>query len=93
MAIHAEDTLRGAGIAQVVNLPFAVAAAKAAFAEGLLAGKDGEILDFVSAGGAAVGTIAANQGAIPEEEEVSVGVKEGTAGAATETIDVPSVAG
>lgn len=93
MAIHAEDTLGGACIAQVIDLPFAIAATKTPFAEGLLAGEDSEILDLIPTGGATVGTTAADQGAIPKEEKVSVRVEEGSAGAAPETIDVPSVAG
>lgn len=93
VAIHAEDTLGSACIAQVIDLPFAIAATETSFAEGLLAGEDGEILDLIPTGGATVGTTAADQGAIPKEEKVSVGVEEGSAGAAPETIDVPSVAG
>jgi hypothetical protein len=41
VARHAEDALRGAGIAQVLDLALAVAAAEAVGTEGLVAGQDG----------------------------------------------------
>lgn len=92
MAVHAKDALRGAGIAQVVDFLFAVATAKAAFAKGLFAGEDGQILDFIPACGTGVGTIAADQGAIAQHEQVSIGVEKSSTGAAAKAIDMPSVA-
>ena len=92
MAIHAKDTLGGTSIAQIVDFLFAVATAKAAFTKGLFAGEDGEILDFIPACGTGVGTIAADQGAITEHEQMSIGVEESSTSAAAKTIDMPSVA-
>ena len=59
MAAHAKDALRRARITQVLNLPLAVATPKAGAAEGLLAGEDGEVLDLVVAGAAAICAVVA----------------------------------
>nr|POE94634.1 hypothetical protein CFP56_16871 [Quercus suber] len=92
MAAHAEDALGRACIAQVLDLSLAVPAAEAGRAERLVAGEDGEVFDLVAAGVAAVGAVVADERAIAEEQEVGVGVEEGAAGVAAETIDMPSVA-
>lgn len=92
MTAHAKDTLRGSSIAQVFNLSLAVAAAEACSAKGLVASQDGQILNLVAAGAAAICAVVAYKGAIAEEEEVRVGVKEGTAGIATEAVQVPTIA-
>ena len=76
MAAHAEDALRGARISQVLDLLLAVAAAKAGAAERLVAGEDGEVLDFVTAGIAAVCAVVANERAVAEQEQVRVGVEQ-----------------
>lgn len=93
MAAHAKDALRSARIAQILNFPFAVATAEAAGAEGLVAGEDGQVLDLVPAGIAAVGAVVADEGAVAEEEQVGVGVEQGAASVASEAVNVPSVAG
>lgn len=93
MAAHAEDALGGARISQVLNLPLAVATPKAAGAEGLVASQDGQVLDLVAAGIAAVRAVVADQRAVAEEEEVRIGVEQGAAGVAAEAVNVPSVAG
>ena len=93
MAAHTEDTLGSARIAQILNLPFAVATAEAARAEGLVASKDGQVFDLVAAGIAAICTVVADEGAVAEEEQVGVRVKQGAAGVTSEAVDVPSVAG
>ena len=72
MTAHAKDALRGARIAQVLDLPLAVATSEAARAEGLVAGEDGQVFDLVSAGIAAVGAVVADEGAIAKEEQVGV---------------------
>lgn len=92
MAGHAKDTLRGAGIAQVLDLALAVAAAEAIGAEGLVARQDGQVFDLVAAVVAAVGAVVAYQGAVAEQQEVRVRVEQGAAGVAAEAVDVPSVA-
>lgn len=66
MAVHAKDALRRAGVSQVVDLALAVSAPETARAKGLVAGEDCEVLDLVAAGGAAVGAIVADEGAIAE---------------------------
>lgn len=92
MAGHAEDSLRRACIAQVLDLAFAVPTSEAVGAECLVACENSEILDFIATVVAAICTIVANEGAIAEEEEVRIGVEEGTAGVAAEAVYVPSVA-
>ena len=67
MAAHAENALRGARIAQVLNLPLAVPASKTARAEGLIAGEDGQVFDLVAASIAAVCAVVADEGAVAEE--------------------------
>jgi hypothetical protein len=93
MTAHTEDTLRSARIAQILNLPFAVATAEAARAEGLVTGEDGQVFDLVAAGIAAICTVVADEGAVAEEEQVGVRVKQGAAGVTSEAVNVPSVAG
>ena len=92
MAAHAEDTLRRAGIAKVLDLALAVATTEAVGAEGLVAGQDGEVFDLVAAGIAAVGAVVADERAIPEEKEIGIGVEEGAASVASKAADVPAVA-
>ena len=91
MAVHAEDALGGAGIAQVFDLSFAVPAAKTLGAEGLLAGQDGQILDLVPARTAAISTVAADERAISEKKQVRIGVEKGATGAAAEAFDMPAI--
>jgi len=93
MARHAEDALRGAGIAKVLDLALAVAAAEAVCAKGLVAGQNGEVLDLVAAVVAAVGAVVANERAVAEQQQVGVRVEEGAARVAAEAVNVPSVAG
>lgn len=93
MAAHAKDTLRSARIAQVLNLPLAVATAEAARAKGLVAGEDGQVFDLVAAGIAAICTVVADEGTVAEEEQVGVGVEQGAASVTSEAVNVPSVAG
>ena len=81
-----------ARIAQVLNLPLAVATAEAGGAECLVAGEDGEVLDLVAAGIAAVGAVVADERTVAEEEQVGVGVEKSAAGVAAKAINVPSVA-
>lgn len=91
MAGHAKDTLRGAGIAQVLDLALAVPASEAIGAKGLVAGQDGQVLDLVAAMVAAVCAVVADEGAIAEQQQVGVRVEQGAAGVAAEAVDVPSV--
>lgn len=67
MTAHAKDALGGLGIAEVLDLTLAVAAAETGGTEGLVAGEDGKLLDLIAAGAAAVCTVIADQGAIAEE--------------------------
>lgn len=92
MAGHAEDALRGACIAQILDLPLAVPAPEAVGAKGLVAGQDGEVFDLVPAVVAAVGAVVADQGAVSEQQQVGVRVEQGAARVAAEAVDVPSVA-
>lgn len=93
MALHAEDALAGAGIAQVFDLALAVATLEAVGAEGLVAGQDREVLDLVAACAAAIGAVVADEGSVAEKKEIGVGVEESATGVATEAVDVPSIAG
>jgi hypothetical protein len=59
MTGHAEDTLRSAGIAQVLDLALAIPTPEAVGTKGLVAGQDGEILDLVAAVVAAICAVVA----------------------------------
>lgn len=91
MARHAEDALRGAGIAQVLDLPLAVAAPETVRTEGLVAREDGQVLDLVAAVVAAVRAVVAYQRPVAEQQQVRVRVEERAARVAAEAVDVPSV--
>jgi hypothetical protein len=91
VARHAEDALRGAGIAQVLDLALAVAASEAVGAEGLVARQDGQVLDLVPAVVAAVRAVVADERAVAEQQQVRVRVEERAARVAAEAVDVPSV--
>jgi hypothetical protein len=65
MARHAEDSLRGTGISEVLDLALAVPTSEAIRTEGLVTSKDGQVLDLVPAVVTAVCAIVAYQGAIP----------------------------
>jgi len=93
MAAHAKDALGGARITQVLNLPLAIATPEAARAERLVTGKDGQVLDLVSTGIAAVRATVTYKGAVTEEQQVSVRVEQRAAGITSEAVDMPSVAG
>ena len=90
---HTEDALRGAGIAEVLDLAVAAATSEAIGAKGLIAGQDGEILNLLVAGVAAVGAIVADQRSIAQQEQVCVRVQQGAAGVAAKATDMPSIAG
>lgn len=72
MARHAKDTLRCAGIAQVLDLALAIATSETVCTEGLVTCQDGQILDLVAAVVAAVCAIVADERAIAEEQEVGI---------------------
>lgn len=91
MTRHAKDTLRRAGISQVLNLALAIPASEAVCTKGLVAGQDGQVFDFVAAVVAAVCTVVADERAVAEKQQICVGIEEGAAGVAAETVDVPSV--
>lgn len=92
MAAHAKYALRRSCISEVLDLPLAVPAPETCCAEGLVACEDSQILNLVTAGAAAVCTIVADERAIAEEEEVRIGVEEGSAGVTSETVQMPSIA-
>lgn len=93
VARHAKDALRGASIAQVLNLALAVAASEAVGAESLVTGQYGQVLDLVATVVAAVGAVVADERAVAEEQQVGVRVEQRAARVAAEAVDVPSVAG
>lgn len=93
VTLHAKDALRSPGVAKIFNLALAVSAFEAAGAEGLVSSQDGEILDFVAAGTAAIGAAVAYQRAITKKQKVGVGVEQGATGVASEAVYVPTVAG
>lgn len=55
MTSHAKDPLTRPRIPEILNLLLAVPTPETAGAESLVAGQDGEVFDFVAAGGAGVG--------------------------------------
>ena len=91
MAIHTEDTLRRAGVTQILDLPLAIPAFEAVGAKGLVAGEDCWILDLVTTAATAVRAIVANQGAIPKQQEVRIGIEEGITGIAAKAVNMPPV--
>jgi hypothetical protein len=92
MTCHAEDALGCPRIAEVLNLSLAVPAAKASGAECLLACEDGQVLNLIVASTTAVCAVVAYQRSVTEQEQVRIGVEEGAASVAAETIEMPSVA-
>ena len=68
MTGHAEDTLRGASITQVLDFALAIAAPEAVCAKGLVTSKDGQVLDLVAAVVAAVGAVVAYERAITKQQ-------------------------
>lgn len=93
MTGHAEDSLRSASIPQVFNFALAVATSEAICTEGLIPGENREVLDFIAAVVAAICTIVTYQRAVAEQQEIRIGVEEGTASVTAEAINVPSVPG
>ena len=74
MAVHAEHALTGSRISQVLNLPLAIPTSKAAGAVCLVAGENGEVLNLISTGAAAIRAVVANEGAIAEQKQIGVRV-------------------
>ena len=91
MTCHAKDALRCPGVAQVFNLSLAIATLEATGTEGLLAGENGQVFDLVAAGAATVGTVVADERAVAEKKQVGIRIEEGSAGVATEAVDVPAI--
>ncbi len=67
MTVHAKYSLRGSSVFEVVNLAVAHSTLEASGTESLVAGENGKILNLVTAGTAAVGTVIADERAIAEE--------------------------
>jgi hypothetical protein len=59
----------------------------------MITGENSQILNLVPASTAAVCTIVADQRTVAEQEEVRIGIEEGTASVASEAINVPSIPG
>jgi hypothetical protein len=59
MTFHAENTLRSARIAQVLNLSLAVPASEALSTKSLVSRQDGQILDLVVAGATTIRAVTA----------------------------------
>lgn len=93
MTAHAENTLRCPCITQILYLSLAVSASKAGGAKGLVTSQNRQVFDLVAARAAAISAVVADEGAIAEEEEICIGVEEGTTGIATEAVEMPSIAG
>ena len=64
MAAHAEDALRRSRIAQILDLPLAIATSKTARTESLVARQDGKVFNLVVAGAAAVRAVVAYERAV-----------------------------
>jgi hypothetical protein len=61
VTVHTEDSLGGPGIAQVLDLPFAVAATETLGAESLVTCENRQIFNLITARITAVGTTAADE--------------------------------
>ena len=92
MTFHAEYSLRSPSIFEILNLLFAIPTLEACCAKGLISRKNGQILYLVITDAATVSAIVADKRPIAEEEEVGIGVKDGAASIAAETVYVPSIA-
>jgi hypothetical protein len=64
MAVHAEDPLRCSRVPKILNLPLAVATAKAGSTESLISGENGQILNLIATGAAAVRAVVADERSI-----------------------------
>lgn len=58
----------------------------------MLPRKDRQVFNLVTAGGAAVCAVVADQRAIAQEKKVGVGIEKGGAAVATKTVEMPSIA-
>lgn len=58
----------------------------------MISGQNSQILNLIAACTTAIGTIITDQRPVTEEEEVCVGVEEGPASVASETVNMPSIA-
>lgn len=91
MAVHAEHSLASARISQVLDLLLAVPATKAPRAICLIAGEDGEILDLIATGAAAIRAVVADERTIAEKEQVRIRVKDSAASVAFEALEMPAM--
>ena len=92
MTIHAKDALRSTSVSQIIDFALAIATPKAAGAESLIPSQDGQIFDFASTRGTAIGAVVAYQRSITEKKEVGVIAELGITGIASKAVDVPSAA-
>lgn len=61
MTSHAKNALRSSSVSEALNLAFTITAFEAGCTEGLISCEDGEILNLVPTGTAAVCAIVTNQ--------------------------------
>ena len=57
----------------------------------MVAREDGEVFYLVPAGATAVGAVVADQGAVAKQEEVRIRIEQGTAGIASEAVEMPPI--
>lgn len=91
MALHTEETLQGAGVAQVLDFHLAQAAFEAVQAVGLVAGEDGQVVDFLVALLAVVQAVRAYEVAVAQHEEIQVATQQQLALQAFEAQDMPPI--
>ena len=92
MAFHAEYPLRGPCIPKILNLLFTISTTEACRAKRLVTRKNRQIFNLIATGTTAVRAVVADERAVTEQEQVRIRVEEGTAGVATKTVDMPSIA-
>lgn len=92
MTAHAEDALRSASIAQILDLPLAVPTSETSRAERLVSSQDSQVLDLVVARATTVCAVVADETTIAEQKQVRVRVQKSSACVAPEAVNVPSVA-
>lgn len=93
MALHTEYSLGSPSIFEILYLLLAIPTFEACCAKSLVAREDCKILDLVPTDATAISAIIADERAVAKEEEVCIGVKNGTAGVATKTVYMPTIAG
>ncbi len=92
MTLHAEYSLRGPCIFEILDLLLTISTAKTSRAESLVASENSQILNLVPACATAICTIVADERAVPKKKKVCVRVEKCAALVAAEAVNMPTIA-